>query len=132
MRYELLTISKPSVKAGLDIFWASQTSFMLQNAAKSSAMVPRMIGTMLFLGQKSTKTRFFFGQDPFEALQNSSKLFFLYTQKHSKTLKNTRKHSKTLKNTQKHSKTLKNTQKHSKTLKNKPGTTQANQTKAPF
>ena len=35
------------------------TDVMLQNAAKSSAMVPRMIGTMLFLGQKSKKPRFF-------------------------------------------------------------------------
>ena len=111
-------ISKPSVKAVLDIFWASQTSFILQNAAKSSEMVPRMIGTMLFLGQKSTQTRFFFGQDPFEALQNSSIFLFFFTQKHSK-------NSKTLKNTQKHSK-------HFKTLQNKPGTTRANQTKTPF
>merc|ERR1712179_400982 len=80
------------------VFWASQTSFMLQSTAKSSAMVPRMIGTMLFLGQKSTKNRFFWPKPwggPFKIAQK----WVFWAQKHSKTLKNTQKHSKTLKNT---------------------------------
>ena len=119
MRYERLKISKPIVKAVLasekHVFWASQTCFMLQSTAKSSAMVPRMIWDHVVLGQKMTKNRDFWPK-PWETLQNSSKLGVLG----SKTLKNTQKHSKTLKNTQKHSKTLKNTQKHN--VHGHPGT----------
>merc|ERR1712179_287162 len=100
MGYERLKISKPIVKAVLasekNVFWASQTSFMLQSTAKSSAMVPRMIWDHVVFEPKNDQDRDFwpkpFGR-PFQIAQN----WVLGTQKHSKTLKNTQKHPKTLK-----------------------------------
>ena len=91
----LLTISKPSVKAVLDIFWASQASFMLQTAAKRSAMGLRMIWDHVVFEPKNNQKPGFLAKTLRKALPNSSKLGF----GDSKTLKNTQKHSKTLKNT---------------------------------
>jgi len=93
--------------------WASQTSFMLQSTANSSAMVPRMIWDHVVFGPKIDQNPGFLG-----VLQNSSKLGFLG--------------SKTLKNTQKHSKTLKNTQKRSQDARNSSSNTQGTRTTAKF
>ena len=102
MRYERLKISKPIVKAVLasekHVFWASQTSFMLQSTAKSSAMVPRMIWDHVVFGPKIDQKPGVLAKTLGGGLQNSSNCFF-WAQKHSKTLKNTQKHSKILKNT---------------------------------
>ena len=72
---------------------------MLQNTAKSSAMVPRMIWDHVIFGPKIDQKPGFLAKTFGGPLQNSSNLFFFWAQKHSKTLKNTQKHSKTLKNT---------------------------------
>merc|ERR1712179_324368 len=99
MGYERLKISKPIVKAVLasekHVFWASQTSFMLQSTAKSSAMVPRMIWDHVVFGPKNDQNPGFLAKTLRKTLPNSSNLGF----GDSKTLKNTQKHSKTLKNT---------------------------------
>ena len=102
MRYERLKISKPIVKAVLasekHVFWASQTSFMLQSTAKSSAMVPRMIWDHVIFGPKIDQKPGFLAKTLGGAFKIAQNWGFL-AQKHSKTLKNTQKHSKTLKNT---------------------------------
>ena len=99
LRYDRLKLSKPIVKAVLasekHVYWASQTSFMLQSTANSSAMIPRMIWDHVVFGPKIDQNPGFLAktlEGPFKIAQN----WVFWAQKHSKTLKNTQKHSKTL------------------------------------